>query len=267
MELVRDVLPWDGGCLNDLIGLAWPDPAQPGGAFAAAGGGRVVLVAGDRLTDFLSAHPQACFVADIGRPHGFDVTDGAVDRLVVESRLYDIGLLSELVRLAAPGVTRPPPDRPAGPGWAGYSESLRADAARLLAHAEGAAARIGADPLCGTRFGPFGIGLDVRRALAAARGGPGLRLTEAGRRQVIAVLAERERVARTELKSVPAARSFANTRGGVGFLDRGDLGTDRGAIEAFVRGIIRGVRMRDRLPIPAPADLIHDPGDGVRFYS
>jgi hypothetical protein len=216
MEPAGAATRWDGRPLGtDLVGLAWPDSPQPDGVFAAAGEDRAALVPVGRLADFLSAHPRARFVVDLDRPHGLDVADGAVNEVVVESRLYDIGLLWELVRLAAPGITRPLPERPEGPGWVGYSRLLRGEAARLLGHAEETVSRIGAVPISGTRFGPLGIGLDVRGALAAARGGPGVRLSESGLRRVLAVLATRERVARAELRDIPAARSFANTPGGL----------------------------------------------------
>src|SRR4051812_28975980 len=109
---------WNGQPLGgELIGLAWPELAGPDNVFAAAGEPGVVLVPGAQLSDFLSAHPRARFVADLNQCHSLGVTDRVVNRVVVESRLYDIGLLSELVRMAAPTVNRPLPERPTGPDW------------------------------------------------------------------------------------------------------------------------------------------------------
>lgn len=258
VETTINHLEWDGPHLADnLIGLSWPDPAQGDGNFAAAVPGKVVLVPVECLGGFITAHPEARYIVDLDGPHGLDLNVAEVHTAVVENRVLDISLLQELVTLAAPGVKRPLLERPDGSEWAKYCVQLRDEAARLLAHAEAAEARVEANPALGRSFGPLALGLDVRGALAATGAGSGIRLTPGGLQRVTAALDERERVARAELTDIPAAKSFANTGGGRNFLNRGDLGDDPGAIRAFVGSIIRGVRMRDRLPVPGPADPAH----------
>lgn len=261
MDPSAPVPVWDGLSLtDDVIGLSWPDPAQPNSAFAAACKGRVVLVPDVKFAAFLAAHPAAHFVADLERPHGLDVTNSAIDRVVTGNRLYDIGLLSELTHVAAPGVDTSLPQRPDGHDWASYSEVLRAAAVRLIRYAEAATVR--ADARCGRgaeRFGLLGIGLDVRGAVAASRGAPGVRLTGPNRDRVLAALGKREQVARSVLRESPAARTLANTRGGAAFLDTGELGTDVAANERFAAAVLADVRMRGSVPVPYPADLSHAP--------
>ncbi|WP_439624728.1 hypothetical protein [Gemmata sp.] len=250
---------WSGCPLPGMVlGMVWPEPANATDVFAASSAGGMVLVPGVRLDEFLRAHQNAIFAVDLERPHGFDVTNSAINRMVTENRLYDVGLLAELTHLAAPGVATSLPKRPVGEHWASYSKDLRDAAVRLIRFAEAAVGRADAHSGHGAeRFGLFGIGLDVRGAVAASRGAPGVRLTGPNRDRVLAALAEREEVARSAIRVSPAARTLANTRGGAAFLGTGLLGEDVVANERFAAAILADVRMRGLVPVPYPADLSH----------
>lgn len=242
---------WDGRPLAaDVIGLAWPGPPDPGVGYAAAGGGPPVRVPAGHLADFLAAHPRAGFAADLAGPHPFRPGDAVVN----ENRLYDINLLSNLAHSADLDLNLPVPENPAGFGWEAYSESVRSHAVRLLGCAERAAGRAGADTAAVGRFGPLGIGLEVRSAVAVTGGGVGFRIVDSRLPRLQAALDRRQTVARRELENCPAAKKFANKPGTSGFLDRGHAGDNVAARMTFIDDFIYTVRRRDGLPVPFPTE-------------
>ncbi len=254
-----DAVPvWDGCPLRDgLIGLAWPDTGSASGAFAASDGNRVVLVPDERFADFLNAHPGSRFAADLDHTRCFVGTDGAVNRVVLDNRLYPIGLLSALVRQAAPRGNAPPCRHLGGDAWVADSGRLRDAAARLLDLADEAIERVEVGRRQVSRFGPLGIGLDVRGALAAADGVAGVRVAGHRLNLVKDKLAARKSKASAALAESRAAKTFAHKVGRERFLDTGDPG-DNGdhakALATFVRDLCGLVRFRDDLVAPAPED-------------
>lgn len=252
---MSEITPWDGRPLEAaIVGLAWPGPGDPAGAFSAAGGGRVVLTPDGRLGDFLAAHPRADYAADLGAvPRAFAA---AVGPIVAAGRWCDIGLLKLLVETADLGIRTRPSVRGVPDGWAGRSEERRQRADASRTHADRLVRRVGVDPTLVARFGPLGLGTEVRAAAGARAVGAGLKVLDGRLPGLRAAVEQRLATARRALGRSPAVMSLASQPGGARFLTTGrPVALNDAAQATLVRELRAQLRRRDALPVATPDDL------------